>query len=372
MDERSKVYMQVSIGISQKTDVQAAIEEASAKVVNPSLLIMLSSYEHLEKAAQILSQKYAGVPMIGTSATTYEGNTASDKRMVLVGFGKDISGEVGVIRNLSTAPIADIPKMEETIAKVQPGSGNTICLEFCTNDEERLVTTMNVALEHAGIPVAGGTVFGVPEGASSMVMVNGKLYSNACAYAIIKNQTGKIRTYSELIFQPMEGAKKHIATGVKLETKELLTLDGKSAARVYCEDAGVSEGQLVGNVLTNPLGRVIGDQVFIASPYKIGKNGSLINYKRINENDTISVMELMDYEAVGADTRAEIRQENKHISFIFSINCIYRHLLYTDRGYLQTFIGEMAKVGPHIGIVGGGEQLGKQHVNQTMVCVVFE
>lgn len=364
--------MQISIGISKKADVTAAIEEVSAKVVNPSMLIMLSSYEHLSKATQILSQKYAGVPMIGTSATTYEGSESSDKRMVLIGFGKDIVGEVGVIRNLSTAPMIDIPKMEENIAKVQAGVGNTICLEFCTNDEERLVTTMNVALEHAGIPVAGGTVFGVPEGASSMVMVNGVLYQDACAYAIIKNQTGKIRTYSELIFKPMEGAKKHIATGVKLDTKELLTLDGRPAASVYCEDAGVSESELVGNVLTNPLGRVIGDQVFIASPYQIGKNGSLINYKRINENDTISVMELEDYEAVGAQTRATITQENSKISFVFSINCIYRHLLYTDRGYLNTFLGEMAKLGPHIGVVGGGEQLGKQHVNQTMVCVVFE
>ena len=55
---------------------------------------------------------------------------------------------------------------------------------------------------------------------------------------------------------------------------------------------------LVGNVLTNPLGRVIGDQIFITSPYAIGNNGSLISYKRINENDSIQVLDLKDYEEI--------------------------------------------------------------------------
>ena len=67
-----------------------------------------------------------------------------------------------------------------------------------------------------------------------------------------------------------------------------------------------------------PLGRVIGEDIYISSPYEIGRNGSLICYKRINENDTISVMELLDYDSVGENTRALIQNENPNISFIFS------------------------------------------------------
>lgn len=364
--------MQVTIGTSVKSDVSAAVAEVTAGMNNPKLLILLTSYAQLEESSRLIKEKYGQIPLIGTSATTYFQSESSDSRTLLIGFGQDVVAEVGVIRNLSMVPMADIPDMEEKIRKVHPGKDDTVCLEFCTNDEERLVTTMNVALEAAGITLAGGTVFGVPDEAVSYAMADGKLYSNACAYAIIRNTSGKVRVYSELIFKQLEGAKPHIATSVNLADKELLTLDGRPAATVYCEDAGVTPGEIAAHVLTNPLGRIIGDDIYIASPYQVGRNNSLLNYKKINENDTISVMELLNYDEVGADTRRQIKAENKKISFVFSINCIYRHLLYSDRGYLTSFLGNMAKLGPHAGIVGGGEQCGRQHVNQTMVAVVFE
>lgn len=365
--------MQVAIGTSSSADVKSAVAEVTAKTgANPNLLILLSSYDHLEEASKLIATKYPGVPLIGTSATSYYGSESSDRRMNLISFGSDAEAQVGILRDLSAAPLIDIADMEDKVSKIHAGNEDTVCIEFCSNDEERLVTSMNVALEHAGIPIVGGTIFGTPEGKKSYAMLNGVLYEDACCYALIKNKSGKIRTYSELIFKPMDGAKQHIATSVNLSNKELITLDGKPAADVYCQDAGVSQGELVGNILTNPLGRVIGDEIFIASPYEIGKNGSLINYKRINENDTIQVMELMDYESIGEDTRRTIKNENSKISFMFSVNCIYRHLLYTNRGYLTSFLGAMSNVGPHIGIVGGGEQYKKQHVNQTMVCAVFE
>lgn len=39
---------------------------------------------------------------------------------------------------------------------------------------------------------------------------------------------------------------------------------------------------------------------------------------------------------------------------------------------MSTYAKDMAALGPHMGIVGGGEQYNNQHVNRTMVCVVFE
>lgn len=364
--------MQISIGTSTKPDVASAVSEVCAKAGNPKFLVLLSSFDQFEEASKLITSKYPGVPIIGTGTISYFDTTASDKRMILMAFGSDVDVEVGVIRNLSTAPMLDIPELEEKISKINAGDSNTICLEFCTNDEERLVTTLNVALERARIPIIGGTVFGYSEKQTPQVLVDGVLYEDACCYALLKNKAGKIRTYSENIYGPMPCAKSHIATKVNLANKELITLDGRPAADVYCEDADVSRAELVDNVLTNPLGRIVGNQIFITSPYAIGNNGSLINYKKINENDSIQVLELKDYEEIGNDTRNTIRSENNKISFIFSVNCIYRHLLYTNKGYLETFIGDMGRLGTHVGIVGGGEQYKKQHVNQTMVCAVFE
>ena len=364
--------MQISIGTSMKSDCNSAVSEVLAKASNPSLLVLLCTYEHLKEASEVISGKFPDVPFIGTSTTSYYDTESSDKRMILLSFGSDVAAEVGIIRNLSTAPLADIAALEQRVSKIQAGDSNTICMEFCTNDEERLVTTMNVALERARIPIVGGTIFGYPAGATAYAMLNGVLYPDACCYALIKNKSGKIRTYSENIFGPMECSKTHIATKVNLANKELITLDGRPAADVYCEDAGVSRGELVDNILVSPLGRVIGDEIFISSPYAIGNNGSLINYKRINENDSIQILELKDYDSIGNDTRRKIKDENNRISFIFSVNCIYRHLLFNQQNYMTDFLSAMKSVGPHVGIVGGGEQYKKQHVNQTMVCAVFE
>ena len=364
--------MQISVGVSNKKDVKEAVAEAAAKAASPNLLVLLCSYEHLKEASQILSNQFPNVPLIGTSTISYFDSQSSDTRMILISFGADADVQVGVLRKLSTVPLMDIAALEEKVSKISAGDTNTICLEFCTNDEERLVTSMNVALEKAKIPVLGGTVFGYPAGATGYAMLNGVLYPDACTYALIKNKSGKIRTYSELIYGPMDNAKTHIANKVNLANKELISLDGRPAADVYCEDAGVSKNELVDNVLVAPLGRVIGDEIFISSPYEIGNNGSLINYKKINENDSIQVLELKDYDAIGKETRRTIKDENKKISFIFSVNCIYRHLLFQQKNYLTDYLQQMKDVGNHVGIVGGGEQYKKQHVNQTMVCAVFE
>jgi len=370
-EKQEEYRMQISVGVSNKKEVKEAVAEVLAKAGNPNFLVLLCSYEHLKEASELLKAKFPNIPMIGTSTISYYESESSDTRMILLSFGSDAEVQVGVLRNLSKAPLMDIAEMEDKVAKIGTANGDTICLEFCTNDEERLVTSMNVALEKAKIPVVGGTIFGVPAGEKSYAMVNGKLYADAACYALLKNKSGKIRTYSELIYGKRECAKTHIANKVNLSNKELISLDGRPAADVYCEDAGVSRNELVDHVLVAPLGRVIGDEIFISSPYEIGNNGSLINYKRINENDAIQVLELKDYDAIGKETRQKIRDDGK-TSFIFSINCIYRHLLFQQENYMTDFLTQMKGVGPHVGIVGGGEQYMKQHVNQTMVCAVFE
>ena len=104
----------------------------------------------------------------------------------------------------------------------------------------------------------------------------------------------------------------------------------------------------------------MGNQVFISS---------------MNGMDTCLLYtspSLGDYKATEQQTRQQIQQDASHISLVLSIDCIYRYLLYEKEGYFSTYAKDMASLGPHLGIVGGGEQYNNQHVNQTMVCVVFE
>ena len=364
--------MQVKVGRSKNQNIMAALDEAFGGVNNPSFLLIQAPYGTLETIAQYLANRFPGVQNLCTSGTTYNNESASDQELDVVAFGSDAKVAAGALEGLSLAPLKNIDQLDGALNFVQPGKDDTVCLEYCTNDEEVTITSLNVALEKRGVPLVGGTVFGAPEGQTSYVMVNGRIYSDACGFVVIKNLSGKIRTYSENIYHPSATAPSHIATKVNLANKELISLDGRPAADVYSEDTGLSRSEIIDNVLKQPLGRVVGDKCYISSMHDMGANGSLINYKRINENDTISVLELGDFRSINQETFQRIRGDFPKASFIFSVNCIYRHLLFTNENYLNEFIRGLGQIGPHVGYVGGGEQYGKQHVNQTMVCAVFE
>ncbi|MBE5905884.1 MAG: hypothetical protein E7277_03695 [Lachnospiraceae bacterium] len=364
--------MQISIGYSKNKNVDTAVAEATTKIKAAEGIFFQCPFAMLKGVSEQIHAKFPGVPTIGTGATTYYEGEASDQILVVVAFESGCKVRSGVIRNLSKAPLVDIMPLKKSISELGAKGDNAVCLEYCTNDEERLVSTMNVELSKEKVAIAGGTVFGTPNGQKSCVCVDGVLYEDACCWLLVKSTSGKIRTYAEQIYAVPENAKFHVATKVNLATKELLTLDNRPAAEVYANELGISKNQIVDNVFKNPLGRIVGDDVYIISQYEVGSSGSLRSYKRVCENDAICILELLDYKQINEDTCRMIRQENSHISFVFSINCIYRHLFYQQENFLPQLLRNMSNIGPHVGVVGGGEQYRKQHVNQTMVCVVFE
>ncbi len=71
-------------------------------------------------------------------------------------------------------------------------------------------------------------------------------------------------------------------------------------------------------------------------------------------------------------TIREIQQDFPRISAVFSVNCLFRYLLFTQNNYMQEYLDEMGALGNHAGLVGYGEHYNNRFVNQSMTCVVFE
>ena len=65
--------------------------------------------------------------------------------------------------------------------------------------------------------------------------------------------------------------------------KHFIELDGSPAADVYSAELGIPRDKIVDNVLVNPMGRAVGNQVFISSMNGMDTDGTLTNYKRINK-----------------------------------------------------------------------------------------
>ena len=78
------------------------------------------------------------------------------------------------------------------------------------------------------------------------------------------------------------------------------------------------------------------------------------------------------YKAIVKNTIQTIRKDFPKISAVFSINCLFRYLLFNENNYMQEYLYEMGTLGNHAGLVGYGEHYNNQFVNQSMACVVFE
>ncbi|MBO5094735.1 MAG: hypothetical protein J6C33_10320 [Lachnospiraceae bacterium] len=362
--------MKTFIG-SGNGSIKSAVDEATRGLTSPGALLYITAYDALAQTAAELADRYPGVQCIGTSGYGLANGTVGENILVVLGLFGDAKVSCGVIREISRCPVAGAGELEKKIAEVGPGRDNTVCIEFCTGSEEKLVTTFHAALEKKGVQLAGATALGAPEGAPSLVAYNGGVYEDACAYALIKNTTGKAKVFKENIWQKSSTVS-HFATKVNTERKSIIELDGKPAASVYSQELGVPRDKVIENVFKNPIGRVVGDHVYISSMKELGPNGEILNYKRFNQNDCVYFLELGDYKAIEEETRNRIRSQLKRVSLVFSIDCLHRYLLYQKDNYFSTYARDMASLGASCGIVCGGEQYNNQHVNQTMVCAAFE
>ena len=65
--------------------------------------------------------------------------------------------------------------------------------------------------------------------------------------------------------------------------------------------------------------------------------------------------------------------DSRKVAGIMSVNCILRYLFFENNHYTGTYANMMNSMASncHWGIVGDGEQYIEQHINQSMVCVIF-
>lgn len=367
--------MKSQMAVSYDASAEAAVEEIRRQIQgSPKGIIFYSNYSWIETVAQGLKQAFPQTQIIGTAGIWYHGDRVEEnKGLTVTALMSGCEVKAGVIKHLATAPLTDVIHLDEAVDELRPSEDNSVIWEFCTNDEEVLVSTIRMQLDQRHIPLMGGTVFGTPQGQESKVVVNGEVYTNACSFMLIKNTEGRVYTAIETIYGIPEGAKEHVATKVDLSQKALLELDNRPAADVYSDETGVSRDDIVGNVMNSPLGRRIGDDIFIASMRDIGKNGSMLCYKRVNVNDRIYFLKLLDYKQINQETFDEAKRAIANPSLVLSVNCIYRYTLFNQHAYMSDYLRQMQQGAPvSTGYVGGGEQYETQHVNQTMVMALFE
>ena len=341
------------------------LKEALSAISAPKLLLLMSNAKQFEQHVEELEKQFPGVPSIGCIGGSYSGQTVqADGGVTVVAFEGNLTVAANVLEQASTMPVKYIGRLEADLDRVKAAENNTVCIDFCTGNDACVLTTIYSVLGRRKISLMGGT------GDAGKVSANGKIYEDADAYALIRNNDGKIKVYKENIYQPMPGCR-FIASKTDRSKYLLGELNGKPARKVYQDLLQISDKDIETQTFKNPFGKMNGQDVCIISIKNV-EGDKLACYRQINDSDVLTLLEAKDFSKVVDDTIQQIHRDFKHVSGVFSVNCIFRYLFFTQEHYFDTYLKTMATLGDHAGLIGFGEHYNQQFVNQTMTCVVFE
>ena len=329
------------------------LDEAVSGLRDPQFIMLLSNNSQFEEHVRALEQRFPGVPSIGCIGMSYQVNVF-----------ERVTAAAGVLEQVSAMPVKYIRRLERDIQAVNGSGRDTVCIDFCTGNDACVLTTINTVLRRREISLVGGT------GGEGRVSANGRVYQDAVAYGLVRNQSGRVKTYKENIYHQL-GDYRFIASNTDRANYILGSLNGKPAKQVYKDILHVTDQEILTRTFQNPFGKINGDDTCIISIKEV-QGSALACFRQVNDSDVLFLLEWGDYQAITRDTIRTIQREFPRRSAVFSVNCLFRYKLFTERGYMQTYLREMAALGCHAGVVGYGEHYNNRFVNQSMTCVVFE
>lgn len=346
-------------GMSQS----GSIEEATKGLNNPRFIMLLSNDRQFAEHVAKLESLYPGVPSIGCIGMSYSTKVV-EKGVGIVAFTEGVTVVTNVLEEVSTMPVKYIKRLEQDVLQVNASAKDTVCIDFCSGNDACVLTTIYSVLGKQNISLMGGT------GDAGKVSVNGRVYEDAAAYALVKNNGGRVKVYKENLYKPMPGYR-FIASKTDRNKYIIGELNGRPAKQVYEESLHISEKDIATQTFKNPFGKMNGQDICIISIKEVVGN-SLACFRQVNDSDVLTLLEIQDYEQIAEETIHAIRQDFSHISAIFSVNCLFRYLLFSQEHHMDDYLKSMSALGNHAGLVGYGEHCNRQFVNQTMTCVVFE
>ena len=346
-------------GMSQRGN----LDEALNGLRSPEFIMLLSNNDQFEAHVKALEQRFPGVPSIGCIGMCYQIGVV-ENGVGVIAFTDGVTAAADVLEDVSTMPVKYIQRMERDMQAVGGSGGDTLCIDFCAGNDACVLTTMHTVLHRRGVPLVGGT------GAEGRVSANGRVYADAVAYGLVRNRGGRVKTYKENIYHQL-GDYRFIASDTDRANYILGSLNGKPAKQVYKGILHVTDEEILTRTFQNPFGKINGDDTCIISIKEVNGN-ALACFRQVNDSDVLILLELGDYQAIIRNTIQQIQREFPRRSAVFSVNCLFRYKLFSERGYMQTYLREMGALGCHVGFVGYGEHYNNRFVNQSMTCAVFE
>lgn len=232
--------------------------------------------------------------------------------------------------------------------------------------EEKLLSVLNSVFE-GKLNLIGGSAGDDLKFEKTLLALNGEVVEDSAIFTMIKTNV-KMTIYRENIFDS-QGIEIDISRADE-KNRKILEIDNKPAKSRYAELLGVNKNNLENYILKNPIGRKIGDSIYISSIASI-EGESLSMYAQVFENSRAEILKAKNPIAAQKETLETIKNEFREIYGVFCVNCILRFLQFEKEGLLKEISKGIGTLGKYGGFVSYGEQYNKQHLNQTLTLLVM-
>jgi hypothetical protein len=365
--------MKTKLSFSTDPILGNAVAQVARQIADPDLRLIVyfasTCYEPLALAQQ-MAAAFPGVPSVGcTTAGEIVSGQMLQNSLVAMALGSELVARVEArlvgrvsedARGSVTAALEDVARaLGHAPGDLEPDRYvGLILADGLSGAEERLMDALG---DRTNIAFVGGSAGDDLKFQKTRVFLGANAASNAAVIVVIEPavpfQILKTQSFRVL-------PKKLVATQVNEPMRRVIEFNGEPAATAYGRAVGTSVEQASTRFMTNPVGLLAGNEIFVRSPQRI-EGGSIYFYCSITEGAELTLLESTD---IVTDTE-KLLATVPDASAILDFDCILRTLELRQKGQCDRYGSLFAKT-PTVGFSTYGEEyIG--HINQTSTMLVF-
>lgn len=362
--------------LSLRGENSKAVAEQAKQELNgfsPKFILFFASseYDPTNPAAEF-EKAFPGCDIIGWCChSEYCNSSYTDHSVSVMAMDADSVCDisVNVVENLTSEPDFrdSVKEMEEHFGGSEEIFNNfdryagIVLFDSSVKMEEWFMDKLGMATD---ILFVGGSSSAAENGITH-VYANGKTYENAAVLAMLKTVNGYdvIKTQSACVLSD----KKLEVTKSDMKNRILYEFDNRPCGEVYAEVLGVPVDKIGDYFVSNPLGIVSGDEIFVRTFNEI-QNAGISLHCGLPEGSEINVLKIGD---IVDDTKKAL---DSVITYepagVINFNCLYRTFEILNEKCVEPYCALWGRY-PSIGCSTGGEAyLG--HINETSTVLVIK
>ncbi|MGA9640992.1 MAG: FIST N-terminal domain-containing protein [Terriglobales bacterium] len=356
----------MAIQISNSTEQDALISGLRGNA-DPAVVVYFASTCH--SLAALSASIKAAFPRAASIGCTTAGEISSGRMttcsMVAMALPPEfVSAATAVVEDLKS-PLAVSAALESLSAQMGgPLSGldrdthvGLIVADGLSGAEEAVMERIR---DLTDIPFVGGSAGDDLAFHATLVAANGRTYEHAAVLALLRVPAGYriIKTQSFRLL-----GKTLTATEVDEAARIVRRFNDVPAVEAYAQALRIDSASVSACFMNNPVGLMVGGELFVRSPQRVLVDGSIVFYSRIREGAELELLESTD---ILADTRRALEGSQRAL-IVF--NCIWRTLQLQEEGQCEAF-GALFANTPSVGFSTYGEAY-MGHVNQTATMLAL-